>query len=86
MSVQVPHSRTERVNLEQRAIREFLAPGEHPRVVQVGGMKPIKGLLGNIGGLAAGGKAGSLGAVAEPADPGKCACARAVCAVALVVT
>jgi len=33
---QVPHSRTERVNWEQWAIREFLAPGEHPRVGQAG--------------------------------------------------
>ena len=54
MGVQVPHSRTERINWEQRAIKE---PGEHRRVVQAGGMKPIKGLLGSTEGLAAGGKA-----------------------------
>lgn len=63
--VQVPHSRTERVNWEQRVIREFLTPGEHPRVVQAGGLKPIKRLLGSIEGLAAGGKARSRGAEAE---------------------
>jgi len=49
-------------------------------------MKPIKGLLGITEGLAAGGRARRWGAVAEPADPGKRACARVVGAVALVVT
>lgn len=62
MRVQVPHSRTKRVNWEQKVIREFLTPGEHPRVVQAGGLKPIKGLLGSREGLAAGGKARSRGA------------------------
>lgn len=37
-------------------------------MVQTGGMKPIKRLLGNIEGLAAGGKVRSWGAVAESAD------------------
>lgn len=44
--VPAPPSRRERVNWEQRAIREFLAPGEHLRVVQEGGMEPIRRVPG----------------------------------------